>query len=282
MKHAVAVSADQKYTYTCHRREVARALFDSNEERILSVHYPRAGDRVNSRSHVLGDDSVLLKYLNPHMAVLVTASPPQLDSEPLVGLAQEGQLRPLCRDTGYADEGATTDSGVYMSLLLRMYVYHKTYVHIYLCYVDLPMCQVHVNVLDTVSGKVVYRITHAPGSGPVEVAIAENNIVYSYWNAQYKRQELSSLGLYEGIIDKYGLTPFATHASAAAAAVHTAPGAGIHSAFIAQIPLGITPRSLMHSTIHNVKHITMLYTLPLHSLAAHLHLAQGRASAGRD
>ena len=107
-----------------------------------------------------------------------------------------------------------------------------------ICYTDLPLCQVHVNVLDTISGKVVYRITHAPGSGPVEVAIAENNIVYSYWNAQYKRQELSSLGLYEGIIDKYGLTPFATHASAAAAAVHTAPGADIHSAFTAQIPLG--------------------------------------------
>ena len=116
VKHAVDVSADQKYTYTCHRREVARALFDSNEERILSVHYPRAGDKVNKRSHVLGDDSVLLKYLNPHMAVLVTASPPQLDREPLVGLAREGQVRPLCRDTGYADEAATIDSGLDLTL----------------------------------------------------------------------------------------------------------------------------------------------------------------------
>ena len=130
----------------------------------------------------------------------------------------------------------------------------------YLLHIDLPLCQVHVNVLDTISGKVVYRITHAPGSGPVEVAIAENNIVYSYWNAQYKRQELSSLGLYEGIIDKYGLTPFATHASAAAAAVHTAPGAGIHSAFTAQIPLGTC--LLFSSYLYSIQHTynTMLYT----------------------
>jgi hypothetical protein len=86
----------------------------------------------------------------------------------------------------------------------------------------------------------LYRVTHNQGTGPVYGAIAENIASYTYWNPVLKRQEISTLGMFEGIIDKTGLTPFASHASAAAASVYIAPDAGLHTSFTAQTPLGNT------------------------------------------
>lgn len=59
---------------------------------------------------------------------------------------------------------------------------------------------------------------------------------FLYWNwNQAKRTELSSLALFEGMVDKYGLTPFATVASAAQARAQTGDK---FSSFSAQTPLG--------------------------------------------
>ena len=38
----------------------------------------------------------------------------------------------------------------------------------------------------------------------------ENNLLVSYWSTQAQRQELSSVSLFEGMIDKYGLGPFSS------------------------------------------------------------------------
>lgn len=38
--------------------------------------------------------------------------------------------------------------------------------------------------------------------------VSESWVVYSYWSATSHRTEMSTLSLYEGMIDKYGLSPF--------------------------------------------------------------------------
>lgn len=59
----------------CRRgRAVARLSFDPQVERIASIAYPNYQDTIDSTYSILGDDSVLLKYLNPHMSAVVTLS----------------------------------------------------------------------------------------------------------------------------------------------------------------------------------------------------------------
>lgn len=59
----------------CRRgRAVARLSFDPQAERIASIAYPNYQDTIDSTYSILGDDSVLLKYLNPHMSAVVTLS----------------------------------------------------------------------------------------------------------------------------------------------------------------------------------------------------------------
>lgn len=43
---------------------------------------------------------------------------------------------------------------------------------------------------------------------PVHMQVSESWVVYSYWSAVSHRTEMSTLSLYEGMIDKYGLSPF--------------------------------------------------------------------------
>lgn len=43
---------------------------------------------------------------------------------------------------------------------------------------------------------------------PIHMVVSESWVVYSYWSAASQRTEMSTLSLYEGMIDKYGLSPF--------------------------------------------------------------------------
>jgi hypothetical protein len=76
--------------------------------------------------------------------------------------------------------------------------------------------ELFVNVIDTVSAQVVHRysILHAStrlsGRSSVQVSWIENNLLVAYWSSQAQRQELSSVSLFEGMIDKYGLSPFSS------------------------------------------------------------------------
>ena len=38
--------------------------------------------------------------------------------------------------------------------------------------------------------------------------VSESWVVYTYWSATSQRTEMSTLSLYDGMIDKYGLSPF--------------------------------------------------------------------------
>lgn len=137
-----------------------------------------------------GDDSVMMKYVNPHMALIVTQTPPEAVTNPSI------------------------------------------------CETPSPeqvKCRLQVTVLDTVSAKVIYRIFHDHGVGPIHSVIIENYLVYSYKNYKAKRTELSSIGLYEGTVDKFGLTPFASAASAAQAQSQKQAN---FSSFTASVPQG--------------------------------------------
>ena len=133
---------------------VANVMFNSNYEKIISVTYPNNEDVIDKRYTTLRDDSILLKYLNPHSVLIITAT------------------------NGVSDISEESKS------ILNVYY------------------------IDTISGKIIYRTSHEFGSSPVHSVVVENICIYSYWNTHAKRSELSTIVLYEGMVDKFGLNPF--------------------------------------------------------------------------
>ena len=133
------------------------------EDRVVAVAYPTPHNKVISRAYVLGDKSLLLKYLNPNLVILV--------SESFVGMT----------DTSVNASEASPGDGDASHLV--------------------------VSVVDTVSGRIVYRYEIAHG-GPalagaeksahrVSVEMIEHAVVVVYWNFKAQRMELSCLMLYE-------------------------------------------------------------------------------------
>jgi len=57
--------------------------------------------------------------------------------------------------------------------------------------------KITVYLLDTVTGKLLYSITHKDAQGPVHVVFHEHWIVYKYWNTRANRDEMSVMELYE-------------------------------------------------------------------------------------
>jgi hypothetical protein len=67
-----------------------------------------------------------------------------------------------------------------------------------------------VNVVDSVSGRVLYRASHTGAiSSPAPITvISENWVFYTFMNAKTRRAELGVLSLYEGMIGSDALTAF--------------------------------------------------------------------------
>ena len=174
-------------------------------ESVVNVHYPTVGDPIHSRAKVLGDNSLLLKYLNPHLVAVVTEkiqasgdSSTVVDSDAADGGAVgEGGISLAGEEISTAEESTPRKSSVESDN-------------------DPDVNELFVNVIDTVSAQVVYRYsilhasTRAAGLSSVQVCWIENNLFVSYWSGQAQRQELSSVSLFEGMIDKYGLGPFSS------------------------------------------------------------------------
>jgi len=173
-------------------------------ETVLGVSYPQRDEAVQSPSAILGDDSLLLKYLNPHIAVIITTTgPPALttaqDSSALFKALSSikgsnkdsvaGKRKP--KGASKPGDAATDASAQAVSE-------------------DIP--NLFVNVVDTVSGRILYRVSHtnAVVDKPVPAVITENWIIYAFMNQKSARTELGVLTLYEGMIDKAGLTAFKT------------------------------------------------------------------------
>jgi len=160
-------------------------------EQIVKVTYPHRDEVVQSPCHILGDDSLLLKYLNPHLAVIVTMaadSSTKLDelSMALNSVGGGGKRKPAgATPPGEAAppvEPKSTD--------------------------DMP--NLFVNVVDTVSGRVLHRASHSNASPQenIPVLISENWVFYAFFNDKNRRTEVGVFTLYEGMIDKNGLTAF--------------------------------------------------------------------------
>jgi hypothetical protein len=162
-------------------------------EKIVKVVYPTRDEVVQSMCTVLGDDSLLLKYINPHVAVIFTMTendePVQPGKIASALLKKETPKKPQRKPAGVGDAGSKippTGSE------------------------DLP--NMFLNVVDTVSGRVLYRTSHAnvDALGPIAAVISENWVVYSFVNKKTRRAELGVLTLHEGMIHSTGLTLFSS------------------------------------------------------------------------
>jgi hypothetical protein len=110
----------------------------------------------------------------------------------------------------------------------------------------------YTTLVDTVSGKVIYRSSIEGGSAPANAALIENTIALFYWNAKAKRSEVSSIHLYEGMIDKHGLTPLASKHSATMANKYKE--AKNFSSFLSGQPLAMQKTYIMPKAITAVHH----------------------------
>jgi hypothetical protein len=141
--------------------------FDPQQERVLEVSYPAAADTVHSPFCLLGDDSVLLKYLNPHIALITTVgSDASLSSSSAAAAASvvaadsdsnDAAAATAASSSSTAAAPAEEDSFMYWTLV------------------------------DTVTGKIVLRLRQESAVGPVHSVIVENHIVSTYWNAKVRK-----------------------------------------------------------------------------------------------
>jgi hypothetical protein len=173
-------------------RPVGLTAFEGEE--IVEVAYPLRHEDMQSMSTILGDNSLLLKYINPHMAVVVTMLSNKEDqsaTEVATALEKKTEETTPRKPRGASAPGSSTAPQDEASAN------------------QLP--NMFVNLVDTVSGRVLYRHSHSSvdPSRTVSVVISENWVVYSYTNAKTRRTELGVLSLHEGMIEPKGLTYFA-------------------------------------------------------------------------
>jgi hypothetical protein len=167
-------------------KQVGQTTFSG--EKIVTVTYPVRDEVVQSMSTVLGDDSLLLKYINPHMAVIITMS----EEEP----TEASQLASaLNKKQGNTKKRKPVGVGEAVDVTVES---------------DLP--NMFVNIVDTVSGRVLHRASHVQvdSKSPVAAMISENWIIYTFINQRTRRTELGVLTLHEGMIDSKGLTLFSS------------------------------------------------------------------------
>ena len=167
-------------------KQVGRTSFSG--EQIVKVAYPVRDEIVQSMSTVLGDDSLLLKYINPHVAVIITMSDAVEEQTGSLAKAATKLQAPKKRKPAGAGDSTNTNPASDADELPNMFV----------------------NVVDSVSGRVLYRASHANAdqASPISAVISENWIVYSFVNQKTRRAELGVLTLHEGMIHSKGLTAF--------------------------------------------------------------------------
>lgn len=159
-------------------------------EEVLRIAYPAREDVVHSPCVVLGDDSLLLKYVNPHIMVIITMSKDMDRSSFFSGAIKTVRKGPQKRKpTGVGGSGVELPSTA-----------------------EENGANLFVNVVDSVSSRLLYRAAHAnAGFYPSPTAvISENWIVYTFFDVKAGRSVIGVLSLYEGMIDSKGLTAFST------------------------------------------------------------------------
>ena len=164
-------------------------------EKIVSVAYPLPDEVVQSPATIMGDDSLLLKYLNPHIAVIVSqgyqSDIETFESNPDDFAAAEIALKAAKKPQGVSQPGESSPV------------------------VAQSPPSLFITLVDTVSAKILYRVSHADASGhpdiginEVPVVVSENWIVYTFWNHRTKRSEIGVLTLYEGMVVMFSFNMF--------------------------------------------------------------------------
>lgn len=176
-------------------------FFDPASEKIINVAYPERNEVIQSPITMLGDDSLLLKYFNPHICVVVTEATPDFiskinESEIFKALETESAQKTK-KPVGATKPGESTPSSEEKIIAPSLFI----------------------NVVDTVSGQILYRVSHIHASADdittqettsVPVVISENWIIYAFPNYKTRRTEIGVMTLYEGMIDKHGISAFKT------------------------------------------------------------------------
>ncbi|KAK6629962.1 hypothetical protein RUM43_003783 [Polyplax serrata] len=130
--------------------------------KVIAVVGKNQNEKVHSQGRVLGDRSVLYKYVNPNLIAVVTrAQHPVHKSKHMI----------------YFDNGKATPIEI-MSLSF--------------------LAIINLNLIDAVSGGIIYSASHRRAKEPVHVVHSENWVVYTYMNEKYRRTELGALEMYEG------------------------------------------------------------------------------------
>jgi len=210
---------------------IGETVFDPRTETILSVTYPQRNEVVQSPTTIVGDDSLLLKYLNPHLCVVVTEATPQYIVEAAKGDAGDTEeatdgerfykalsgsgsgTTPAAARTPKKPIGATQPTEEMVTTTTPTTPTTPS----------APIPTLFINLVDTVSGQIVYRVSHSHTTPPtpssptpnhastnVPVVLSENWIVYAFPNHRTRRTELGVLTLHEGMIDKFGITAFSS------------------------------------------------------------------------
>ncbi len=200
---SMKLSTDDSSSLSGKVEVVGETVFDPSMEKIINIAYPQRNEVVQSPATILGDDSLLLKYLNPHLCVVVTEATTEYmenfesnDQKTAFQKALEsGSKISAKKPLGATKPGEATPSKVATTAPTLF-----------------------INVIDTISGQVLHRVSHshtsvgATPSSPttVPVSISENWIVYAFPNAKSRRTEVGVLTLHEGMIDKHGITAFSS------------------------------------------------------------------------
>lgn len=173
---------------------VARAvgLTSFAGEEIIEVAYPIRHEPVQSMSTILGDDSLLLKYINPHLAVVVTMVTDEGGQTvtPMASTIEKNVQKKPRKPAGAGATNAASNPPKEAEIVPNMFV----------------------NIIDTVSGRVLYRTSHSEVDGrrKISVAITENWVIYTYTHKVTRRTQIGVLTLHEGMIDSKGLTFFSS------------------------------------------------------------------------
>lgn len=180
-------------------QQVGGSAFIPEQETIVSVAYPRRNEIVQSPARILGDDSLLLSYLNPHLSVVITVAssngsgPADDISGDTVARALSDSSSQKAKPLGATKPGEESPPAT-SSLSLS------------------SSPDLFVNLVDTVSGRILHRAAHsdATTSTDVPVLISENWVFYAFSNLKSRRTEIGVMSLHEGMIDKQGITAFSS------------------------------------------------------------------------
>ena len=165
-------------------QQVGRTAFTG--ERIVKVAYPIREEMVQTMSTILGDNSLLLKYINPHLAVVMTIADADSKTSIAESLEKTQGTAPKRKPVGVGDAAAAETKA------------------------EDTVANLFVNLVDTVSGRILHRMSHANADTEqgMTALITENWVIYSFVNSKTRRTELGVLTLHEGMIDPKGIGMF--------------------------------------------------------------------------